>query len=86
MLKCKTRQGLFFRVQSGKIPMCLFTHRWADLGAIGATILIGTGFGAIGCKSSATILEIDSCGTTLTGVFREAGPGRGLDKGPGPDC
>ena len=78
---------LFFRVQSGKIPVCLFTHRWTDLGAIGATILIGPGFGAIGCKS-ATTLEIEFSGPTLTfdGVFREAGPGRGLDKGPGPDC
>ena len=65
-----------------------FTHRWADLGAIGATILIGPGFGAIGCKSAATLEVVDSSGTTLTfdEFFREAGPGRGLDKGPGPDC
>ena len=82
MLKVKTRKGLFFRVQFGKIPECLFTHRWTDLGAIGATILIGPGFGAIGCKSAATLVIVVSS----DGFFREAGPGRGLDKGPGPDC
>ena len=65
----------------------LFTHRWTFLGAICATILVGPGFGTIGCKS-ATILEIDSVGRALAvdGFFLEAGPGRGLDKGPGPDC